>query len=236
MPDNLACRRKVDNEPIFLVSQHHCCSSGLVRRPRQGTAEGSRLDQTSKKWAASSSPGEFHPQALTEPDGRLATHPALHTQPRAKRSRSISSISSSPYGLTSQEHDPAPGFVSLVNSSPCGLLHHRNRVYGPLRSMPITGTSSLLQAHPPLCRASVLSASGVIPLSLSLRIEATGSQVTCSSPNRNHATLMPDATRVVSGSLPCFSRSNDSTPVLTSSLCFRHVVSGSLAFVFPILT
>src|SRR5262249_20732133 len=29
----------------------------------------------------SSSPGEFHPQALTEPDGSLATHPALITRP-----------------------------------------------------------------------------------------------------------------------------------------------------------
>src|SRR5512135_3468053 len=29
----------------------------------------------------SSSPGEFHPQALTEPDGRLAPHPALITRP-----------------------------------------------------------------------------------------------------------------------------------------------------------
>ena len=29
----------------------------------------------------SSSPGEFHPQALTEPDGSLSTHPALITRP-----------------------------------------------------------------------------------------------------------------------------------------------------------
>src|SRR5262249_51237690 len=30
---------------------------------------------------ASSSPGEFHPQALTEPDGSLSAHPALIIQP-----------------------------------------------------------------------------------------------------------------------------------------------------------
>src|SRR4051812_29572988 len=30
---------------------------------------------------ASSSPGEFHPQALTEPDGSLSAHPALITRP-----------------------------------------------------------------------------------------------------------------------------------------------------------
>src|SRR5262249_61231548 len=29
----------------------------------------------------SSSPGEFHPRALTEPDGSLSTHPALLTRP-----------------------------------------------------------------------------------------------------------------------------------------------------------
>src|SRR5262249_3854763 len=29
----------------------------------------------------SSSPGEFHPQALTEPDGSLSPHPALITRP-----------------------------------------------------------------------------------------------------------------------------------------------------------
>jgi hypothetical protein len=28
----------------------------------------------------SSGPGEFHPQALTEPDGKLALHPALMIQ------------------------------------------------------------------------------------------------------------------------------------------------------------
>jgi hypothetical protein len=37
----------------------------------------------------SSSPGEFHPQALTEPDGKLAPHPALHTQPQANRPGSV---------------------------------------------------------------------------------------------------------------------------------------------------
>ena len=31
------------------------------------------------------------------------------------------------------------------------------------------------------------------------RLEATGSQVACPSPNRTHATLMPDATLAVSG-------------------------------------
>jgi len=33
------------------------------------------------KTAESNSPGEFHPQALTEPDVSLSTHPALIDQP-----------------------------------------------------------------------------------------------------------------------------------------------------------
>src|SRR3954471_12333432 len=68
--------------------------------------------------------------------------------------------------------------------------------------MPITGTSTLLQAHPPLCPASVLRLSWVFHLSFSLSIEATGSQVPCSSQDRARATLMPDATLAVSGSPP----------------------------------
>jgi hypothetical protein len=47
---------------------------------------------------------------------------------------------------------------------------------------------------------------------------------------------MPDAARAVSRLLSGFSRINDFPPVLTSFLRFRHVISGSLAFVFVVLT
>ena len=49
-------------------------------------------------------------------------------------------------------------------------------------------------------------------LGFSLRIEATGSQVPCSSQDRTRATFMPDATLAVSGSPQRSSRSNDSKP------------------------
>jgi hypothetical protein len=117
-----------------------------------------------------------------------------------------------------------------------GLTARRDWVIGPLRSMPITGTSTLLRAHPPLCLASVLRPSWDLHLGFSLHIEATGSQVPRSSQDRTHATLMPDATLAVSGYPQRSSRSNDYSPVSASSLRFRHVVSGSLAFVFPIPT
>src|SRR5512135_149690 len=57
-----------------------------------------------------------------------------------------------------------------------------------------------LQAHPPLCPASVLWPSWDLHLGSSLRIEATGSQVPCSSQDRTRATFMPDAALAVSGS------------------------------------
>jgi hypothetical protein len=47
---------------------------------------------------------------------------------------------------------------------------------------------------------------------------------------------MPDATRAVSRLPSGFSRINDFLPVLTPFLRFRHVISGSLAFVFVVLT
>jgi len=73
-------------------------------------------------------------------------------------------------------------------------------------------------------------------LNVSLRIEATGSQVTHTSLKRTHATFTPDAALAVSGYLQNLSRVNDYLPVLTSFLRFRRVISGSLAFVFPFHT
>ena len=146
----------------------------------------------------SSSPGEFHPQALTEPDGSLSTHPALITRPRAASPRQVLPITgltrrrSSGHGL----HFPAE-FLPIA-----GLTRRRNRMIGPLRSRPITGPSTLLRAHPPLCPASVLWPSWGFHLGFSLGIEATGSQVPRSSQDRTRATFMPDATRAVSGSPP----------------------------------
>jgi hypothetical protein len=48
-----------------------------LRRPAPRDLPSSRTDIA---WRTSSSPGEFHPQALTEPDGRLSPHPALMIQ------------------------------------------------------------------------------------------------------------------------------------------------------------
>ena len=118
-------------------------------------------------WRTSSSPGEFHPQALTEPDGKLALHPALHTRHwrNGPAFRSAGRFLPFRVDLSTQRSGSwlrlGGKFLPLAE-----LTRQRNGVRGPLRSMPITGTSPLLQAHPPLCLASVVSASGVHPLRL----------------------------------------------------------------------
>jgi len=49
---------------------------------------------TSTREGQSSSPGESHPQALTEPDGNLSAHPALIVQPQDGFRATISRTSS----------------------------------------------------------------------------------------------------------------------------------------------
>jgi hypothetical protein len=73
-------------------------------------------------------------------------------------------------------------------------------------------------------------------LDFSLAIKATGSHVPHESLDHAHATFMPDATQPVDRFPLGLSRANDFLPVSTSSLRFRHVISGSIAFVFMILT
>jgi len=105
-----------------------------------------------------------------------------------------------------------------------------------LRSSPITGLSSLLRVAPSLCFALVLSRSWGFHLRFSLDIEATGSHVPHKSLNQSLAAFMPDAIWAVIRFLPDSSRFNDFPPVLTSSLRFRHIISGSLALDSLILT
>src|SRR5918999_4308558 len=66
-----------------------------------------------------------------------------------------------------------------------------------LRSSSITEPSSLLQATPPLCPASVLSRSWGLHLRFSLLIEATGSHVPHKSLDQGHAISMPDVAQAV---------------------------------------
>jgi len=106
----------------------------------------------------------------------------------------------------------------------------------PLRSAAITAASTLLRARPPLCNASILSASPLLGLCLSLNIVATGSRSSTSEPRsssrhlyagRRLASEQVSARLVLGFCLP---------PVLTPSDDFRHLNGGSLVFVFLIHT
>ena len=124
---------------------------------------------------APSRPGEFHPQALTDPDVTVSRHPARIIPPL-----------SFPSGLTL-----SPGSSHLWLTKQCDQMTQ------PLRSIPITGTSTLLRVGPPLCPASVLSPLWGLHLGFSLNIRATGSHVPHRSQDQVPATSMSDATQAV---------------------------------------
>ena len=107
----------------------------------------------------------------------------------------------------------------------------------PLRSIPITGTSTLLRDDPPPCSALVLSSLWGLHLDFSLGIGTTGSPVPQRSLNQNHAAFMPSTTQAVSRFPLDLSRSTARTSVLMLTIQqFRHLISGSLTLVFLIHT
>src|SRR5512143_2330774 len=90
------------------------------------------------------------------------------------------------------------GFLPIA-----GLTPRRSWVIGPLRSMPITGTSMLLRAHPPLCPASVLWPLWGFHLGSSLGIEATGSLFEPGSDSRHlHAGRHAGSQRISPALIP----------------------------------
>jgi hypothetical protein len=147
----------------------------------------------------SSSPGGFHPEALTEPCLNLSIHTALHSPAFVSRERKPS--------LEVKAHPGCP-----VGPSSVELCH-------PLRSPPITGASTLLWADPPSPDASVFRIS---PLSLWLfpwhHLET--SQVPYSCLNQIHDTSTPDTAWTISRLLPCLSREYLKPPVLVPSKVF----------------
>ncbi len=94
----------------------------------------------------------------------------------------------------------------------------------PLRSISITEISSLLLDDPPPCSALVLRPLWGLHLGFSLNIGTTGSQVPRRSQVQSHAISMPDAAQTVSRCPLRLSWNPESTPVLTSSYEFRHLI------------
>ena len=73
-------------------------------------------------------------------------------------------------------------------------------------------------------------------LDFSLNIGTTASHVPYESLNQGHAIFMPDTSQTVSSHPLDLSWNSDSTPVLTSSLLFRHLSNGSISLVSLIPT
>ena len=86
----------------FLLSQLKMEAPKAVGEQR---LKASSIRFSVKRTDESSSPGEFHPQALTEPDGNLSAHPALIAQPRDEFRVTIKrtcGVHAGPLGLTSE--------------------------------------------------------------------------------------------------------------------------------------
>ena len=102
----------------------------------------------------SSSPGEFHPQALTEPDVTVSRHPALIDQPNK------AALYPKAHPLPCRV-DPE---VKPIDPTPSLHLHY-------IDFNTTTGWSA------PVLRIGTLTLMGSSHLSFSLNIEATGSHV-----------------------------------------------------------
>jgi hypothetical protein len=89
-----------------------------------------------------------------------------------------------------------------------------------------------LRVDPSLCHASVLSPLGGFPLDFSLTIAATGSPVPRESLSQAHAAFMPVTAEAVSRRRLDWVPGQRLSLVLVTFLRFRHLISGSLAFVF----
>src|ERR1019366_8497317 len=110
----------------------------LLRAANRGRSLGALRRRSDSRW--SSSPGEFHTEALTEPGVSLSIHTALH-------SRSLLSFESQPSrrkGL----------ILNIQLAEPSVELCH------PLRSPSITDASTLLQDDPPSSSASIFPVRG----------------------------------------------------------------------------
>jgi hypothetical protein len=103
-----------------------------------------------------------------------------------------------------------------------------------LRSSPITEPSSLLRTTPPLCPASVLWSSRILPLGLLPLHRDDRFSRSIQEPDPTSRRLNAGC-RAGSppGSLPCLSRKKRPPPVSASVKAFRHFIDGSLALASP---
>ena len=184
-----------------------------------------------------------HHHALAEPYVRLSPHTAPIVQPRPwsrlqwanrRGCRRATRSSHCRDRRRCRRRDLKNGFAlstgflpplvdpkqELNNAAPSVQLHYR-------AFTPTTGCSA------PVPRLGTLVLTGASRLDFSLRIGATGSHVPRKSLVHSHAASMPDAVWAEIRTPPRLVPGNDIPPVSTSSIRFRHVISGSLALVSP---
>jgi len=160
-----------------------------------------------------SSPGESHPQALSEPYVRLSPHTAPSVQPPEQ-----------------------PSDLAFVRgSSPqVGLIQTPAEPPAPLRSSSITEPSALLRTLLPLCPASVLRHLWCPPLAPLPSHRDDRFSCSSSKPDscsrRLYAGCQWGTKQVPGMGAPTSSRSHHHAAVLTPVRSSRHVINGSLAF------
>ncbi len=158
-----------------------------------------------------SSPGELHPEALTDSGhDRLRSSGSCHP----------------PDGLPTV-HGPLR--APPVAGWPDGTV----RVTHPLRSLGGYPSSALLRGGPPLTGTLVLSASRVPRWGLFPSHHRHGSPGLPGSPGWSHVPFTPDATWPVNRLPPGCSPGLPSTLVLASSLSLRRVPGDSLTLIAP---
>jgi hypothetical protein len=161
-----------------------------------------------------SSPGEFHPQALSEPYVRLSPH----TAPSVQSPRPLDDL-------------------ALVQGSSSEELARKWIQAGPpapLRSSSITEPSALLRTLLPLCPASVLRHLWCPPLAPLPSHRDDRFSCSSSKPDscsrRLYAGCQWGTKQVPGMGAPTSSRSHHHAAVLTPVRSFRHVINGSFAF------
>ena len=159
--------------------------------------------------------GESHPHAPTVPCVNLSIHTALLIQ----------SIGFQPSALLYAKAPPISGWpnhkVGWANPFAPPALHRFHHYYELVRPC-----ASHRYSHS--CGASTW----VSPLTSGRQVPTFRTKAW----NQVHAIFMPDAAQTISRSPLDLSWKPASTPVLTSSLIFRHLINGSLSLISLIHT
>ena len=160
----------------------------------------------------SSSPGEFHPEALTDPYVTLSRHTALHSLGRARERTDI--LWKIKLILVAQLAQPS-----------IELCH-------PLRSTSVTDVSTLLQDDPPFPSASIFPFSWFALIGFLLASLEDFPYSAYPPHGKLWPPLMPDAAPPVNRYRRSLSRNSHHAAVLTSSHRFRHFNGGFLSVLF----